>query len=185
MIFAAAPVRLAPNGGSLCRRDAGYSSFSTPECSIYRTIVSHFRRLSRRFCKDTRFSPGRPYPGPNPIPAIGPARHSSGRCGWPGSRAPAHRDSMRAGSRHRWTPSGSCPLCRPGGRCPRRPGTRKGVPGLRIGEGDGIGGLRIQRRIGGDDHRPLRGGYGLFREGTRDPDRPPPRHRPWSSRRGR
>ena len=89
----------------------------------YRITFSPF--VKAVFAKDTRFSPGRPYPGPNPIPAIGPARHSSGRCGWPGSRAPAHRDSMRAGSRHRWTPSGSCPLCRPGGRCPRRPGTRK------------------------------------------------------------
>lgn len=158
MIFAAAPVRLAPNGGSLCRRDAGYSSF--PRRNVPFTGLSYhiFAVCQGGFCKDTRFSPGRPYPGPNPIPAIGPARHSSGRCGWPGSRSPAHRDSMRAGSRHRWTPSGSCPLCRPGGRCPGVQGPGKGVPGLRIGEGDGIGGLRIQRRIGGDDHRPLRGG---------------------------
>ena len=34
MIFTAAPVRLAPNGGSLYRLSTGYSSFSSPNIQL-------------------------------------------------------------------------------------------------------------------------------------------------------
>ena len=159
MIFAAAPVRLAPNGGSLCRRDAGYSSFSTPECSIYRTIVSHFRRLSRRFlqkipvlARGDRIRdqiPSQPSALRVIVPggAAGPAvdlQHIVTVCGQ-GADTGGHHPAVAL---YAVQAADALGVQGPG----------KGVPGLRIGEGDGIGGLRIQRRIGGDDHRPLRGG---------------------------
>ena len=76
MIFTAAPVRLAPNGGSLYRLSTGYSSFSSPNIQLlgyHITFPPFVNRIFPVFPRKIQTFPFQPLPVEKPAPPKGGA----------------------------------------------------------------------------------------------------------------